>query len=573
MRANGLHSRAALAAGFFSRMWGKVSAPAFESRPDKCNRMINIVLLPLRRPQDLTETLSDDCMAILDVLLELAMRIGGKGPHVRVAAYCRDTHCLYELPPGKKTLMGDVLGDYARDFRLMVEFFIGQSRSIDPAGVVLLNPGFFLADKPCYDGLVDHAQRFGLAIGTMPAGNDVCAAAFSSEYMRGRWDDILELSRLLTVCADNPADYSLSKFDRVHLVRPDSTFPEDSLAIPGIEGPGGLCAGAAPHHLNRALEEIFFNPVSRVRSAGDPFAVGDVLLARIVRKVSVPTLDSRPGEHNGMINIVLLPLRRPQHLTGTLPDAGLVLLDGLRTLAMGICGSDVRLGGFCRDTLRLYELPSSNKMLIKEAPGNRVPDLKAMIEFFIERHPTHPEGVVLINPSFLLGEKPDYKRLVRHAWRHGVSVAAMPAGRDVYAAAFSVDYMRDRWSKVVELSRLLTVCVDDPADYPWPEMDGPHFVRPSSTGLENSPAMTGIEMPVGLRAHDAPCYLNTAFEEILRTVNGEKAADDPQRMREVLATHRSISKVPWIFNELLNEIEYRMDRRNPGVRLRKFTFR
>ena len=50
-----------------------------ESRPDERNRMINIVLLPLRRPQDLTETLSDDCLAILDILLELAMRIGGKG--------------------------------------------------------------------------------------------------------------------------------------------------------------------------------------------------------------------------------------------------------------------------------------------------------------------------------------------------------------------------------------------------------------------------------------------------------------------------------------------------------------
>src|SRR5208337_2409870 len=182
----------------------------------------------------------------------------------------------------------------------------------------------------------------------------------------------------------------------------------------------------------------------------------------------------------------------------------------------------------------------------------------------IESHPIRPEGVVLINPSFLLGEKPDYKRLVRHARRHGLSVAAMPASHDVYAAAFSVDYMRDRWSEVVELSRLLTVCVDDPIEYPWSKMDRTHFVRPSSTGVENSPAITGIEMPVGLRAHDAPCYLNTAFEEILiHTVKGEKVADDPQRMREVLSTHRNISKVPWIFNELLNEIEYRMGSPEP----------
>ena len=565
MRANGLHSRAALAAGFFSRLWGKVCAPAFESEPDERNRMINIVLLPLRRPQGLTETLSDDCLAILDVLLELAMRIGGRGPHVRVAAFCQDTRCLYELPHGKKTLMGGILGDFARDFRLMVEFFIGQSHSIDPVGVMLLNPGFFLAEKPDYDGLVNHAQRFGLAIGTMSAGHDVCAAAFSSEYMRDRWDDVIELSKLLTVCTDDPSDSSLSKFDRVHLVRPDSTFLENPPAVSGIEGPCSVCAGDAARHLNRALEEMFFHTVSRARSAGDPFAVGDVLLARIVRKVSAPALESRPGERNRMINIVLLPLRRPQHLTGTLPDAGLVFLDGLRTLAMGICGPDVRLGGFCRDTIRLYELPSSNKMLLEEVPGCRVLDLKLMIDFFIESHPIRPEGVVLINPSFLLGEKPDYKRLVRHAQHHGLSIAAMPAGRDVYAAAFSIDYMRDRWSEVIELSKLLTVCVDDEIDYPWSKMDRVHFVRPSSTGVENSPAMTGIEMPAGLRAHDAPRYLNTAFKEILiHTGNGEKAANDPQRMREVLSTHRSVSKVPWIFNELLNEIEYRMGSPEPS---------
>ena len=478
---------------------------------------------------------------------------------MRVAAFCQDSHSLYELPYRKKTLMGGILGDFAHDFRLMVEFFIGQSHSIDPVGVVLLNPGFFLAEKPDYDGLVDHAQRFGLAVGTMPAGHDVCAAAFSSEYMRDRWDDIIELSRMLTACADDPSDYSRSKFDSVHLVRPDSTFVENSPAVSGIEGAGSLCALTAPRHLNRAMGEMFFNKVSRTRSASDPFAVGDVLLARIVRKASAPALKSSPGERNRMINIVLLPLRHPRHLTGTLPDAGLVFLDGLRTLAKGICGPDVQLGGFCRDTLHLCELPSASKMLSRQTQGNCVPDLKAVFELFIENHPVRPEGVVLINPSFLLGEKPDYKRLVRHAQHHGLSVAATPAGRDVFAAAFSIDYMRNRWSEVIELSKLLTVCVDDPIDYPWPRIDRAHIVHPSSTCVENSPAMTGIGISAGLRAHDAPRYLNTAFKEILiHTGNGEKAANDPQRMREVLSTHRSVSKVPWIFNELLNEIEYTM---------------
>ena len=169
--------------------------------------------------------------------------------------------------------------------------------------------------------------------------------------------------------------------------------------------------------------------------------MGDVLLARIVRKSSALAVEPRPVERNRMINIVLLPLRHPKHLEWTLPDAGLVLLDGIRTLAMGICGADVRLGGFCRDTLRLYELPSANKMLIREELGYRVLDLKPMIEFFIESHPIRPEGVVLINPSFLIGEKPDYKRLVGHARRHGLSGSAMPTSHDVYAAAFSVDYI------------------------------------------------------------------------------------------------------------------------------------
>jgi MoaA/NifB/PqqE/SkfB family radical SAM enzyme len=71
--------------------------------------------------------------------------------------------------------------------------------------------------------------------------------------------------------------------------------------------------------------------------------------------------------------------------------------------------------------------------------------------------------------------------------------------------------------------------------------------------------MNGIEGLRGLREPFSPLYMNTAFREIfcdpkdLRSVG-----DNPSRMVEALLAQRDVSQVPWIFNSLVNEIEFRI---------------
>jgi len=118
--------------------------------------------------------------------------------------------------------------------------------------------------------------------------------------------------------------------------------------------------------------------------------------------------------------------------------------------------------------------------------------------------------------------------------------------------------MKDHWDCIVSLLRQLTACAGDPTAYRRPAIDKAFLVRPSSTGSEYSPALSGSGEAVSMPAHDAPRYLNRAFMEIL--ANGSCSgndAGDPQGVRELLETHRRTSNVPWIFNELLNEVEYR----------------
>jgi len=58
---------------------------------------------------------------------------------------------------------------------------------------------------------------------------------------------------------------------------------------------------------------------------------------------------------------------------------------------------------------------------------------------------------------------------------------------------------------------------------------------------------------------DSPRFLNTAFKEIISTPQSRTPiGSDPGRMAEALAMQRDASRVPWVFNTLLNDIDYRL---------------
>jgi MoaA/NifB/PqqE/SkfB family radical SAM enzyme len=63
---------------------------------------------------------------------------------------------------------------------------------------------------------------------------------------------------------------------------------------------------------------------------------------------------------------------------------------------------------------------------------------------------------------------------------------------------------------------------------------------------------------------DSPLFVNTALKEMMTEPQDRGRIDgDPVRMAAALAAQRNVSSVPWIFNSLLNEIEYHLGQAEP----------
>ena len=108
---------------------------------------------------------------------------------------------------------------------------------------------------------------------------------------------------------------------------------------------------------------------------------------------------------------------------------------------------------------------------------------------------------------------------------------------------------------------LLTAGVDRRMDAEWAHLTGVRWLAPAASWAEHSPAVAGVGDVRGLRAFDAAPPVITALAELLTAPEDPApVAGRPERMAEALARQRGASRVPWVFNSLLNEIEYRMGR-------------
>jgi molybdenum cofactor biosynthesis enzyme MoaA len=166
---------------------------------------------------------------------------------------------------------------------------------------------------------------------------------------------------------------------------------------------------------------------------------------------------------------------------------------------------------------------------------------------------------VLMNAGFLLGDPPPIQELAEAARRESAAVAAAGSTGDAYAFAFRPAAMdvEHLWSAL----RLLTAGVDQRMDAEWAHLRGVFRLAPAASSAEHSPASAGVGDPRGLRAFDAAPHVNTALGEILAAPEDPgPVAGRPERMAEALRRQRGASRVPWVFNALLNEIEYRMGR-------------
>ncbi len=168
----------------------------------------------------------------------------------------------------------------------------------------------------------------------------------------------------------------------------------------------------------------------------------------------------------------------------------------------------------------------------------------------------HAEISVVVNCGFFMQPSPPFLRMVQEASTKTAALCAKRSSKDVYGFAYrSSQYSKEMlWSV---LSYLVATVEEDIAEN-WDELAEYSLVAPDPFSEDNSPTLADVENRFAKRASDSPIYLNTALEELLdRPQDHEPMNGNPQRMAEVLLSHRQVSQVPWIFNSLINEIEYR----------------
>jgi MoaA/NifB/PqqE/SkfB family radical SAM enzyme len=162
---------------------------------------------------------------------------------------------------------------------------------------------------------------------------------------------------------------------------------------------------------------------------------------------------------------------------------------------------------------------------------------------------------VAMNPTFLLADPPPLAALETAAGRQGAFGCGDGGSEDLHALAF--DPVRVTPDLVWSALSHLTCCAGDAA-LPWPDADG-GLLPPGPAWVGRSPALQGVSGVRHPRLPEAPCYVNAAFREVLWAPQDRReVAGDPLQMARVLLAQREASRVPWIFNTLLCDVEHRL---------------
>lgn len=196
-------------------------------------------------------------------------------------------------------------------------------------------------------------------------------------------------------------------------------------------------------------------------------------------------------------------------------------------------------------------------------PSWHTPATRAWIKSLTygSRGPGAARVCVLMNAGFLLADPPPIMTLVEHAERQPTWCAARST-RDAYAFGFGPGALGfgDLWSAL----RLLTACVGDLVEAEWASLVRRPPLAPATSFVENSPALAGISDVRSRRTFDSPLFVNTALKEMMaRPQDRGRIGRDPRRMAAALLAQRNVSRVPWVFNTWLNDIEYRLGHVEP----------
>jgi molybdenum cofactor biosynthesis enzyme MoaA len=218
---------------------------------------------------------------------------------------------------------------------------------------------------------------------------------------------------------------------------------------------------------------------------------------------------------------------------------------------------------WCGETGQSIEAGGLATHLSRCTPSWRSLSMRARLTWltFGSTGPGSARVCVVMNAGFLLAVPPPLAELIERAEREPTWCAARST-KDAYAFAFTPRMLPadDLWPAL----RLLTAGADDPCEAEWTRLVSGPPLAPAASFVENSPALAGIPDARSRRAFDSPLFVNTAIREMMTGPQDRgRIAGDPTRMAAALAAQRGVSRVPWVFNTLLNDIEYRLGRVEP----------
>jgi MoaA/NifB/PqqE/SkfB family radical SAM enzyme len=155
---------------------------------------------------------------------------------------------------------------------------------------------------------------------------------------------------------------------------------------------------------------------------------------------------------------------------------------------------------------------------------------------------------LLCNAAFLLADPPPVAEL-RQASARGLACCGSRPSGDLQAVAFARGALSGDglWPW---LAALVAVGGDEAA-IAWRRDALVPTIASAPSHPDRSPSVAGVTLESARPAPEAPRYLNAALRELFAT-----APPEPDGAASALEALLRRSRVPWIFNSLLNEVEY-----------------
>lgn len=256
------------------------------------------------------------------------------------------------------------------------------------------------------------------------------------------------------------------------------------------------------------------------------------LKSRLSARGSRPEVNAAP--------YIVLPARPASGKADALAECALFFLERIGKLARAFCGRRVRM-------LAVDPLDGSIRTFVE---GHHL----SISELFSERH-----TILLANPSFLLTPSPPVAALLEAARGGSLALCAADSSHALYAFAVT-----RRMVSQVDLERAIKQLAAHGSaanTRRWAGQPNVKLIQPTCGSVENSPAAAGLKDRISRPSPIAPGYLNAALAELFyEPADTGPVTTSRERLRRALLKQRERSSVPWVFNTLVNEIEYRMGR-------------